>query len=184
MIYRRVKHNGVLGDPQLIVQIYTRTTQQYTDYDYSITSGYTDDLLYYDVRVEFSNGEQSDPDYAAFAYGEILARTKNSRKKVESLSILPSEFGIGAYPNPFNPTTSISVNLPRDSRVKVDVFGIHGQLITTLIDGFMTAGTHQTSWDSNTPGQTVSSGTYLVRMEATPDDGPPVVISRRIILLK
>ncbi len=44
------------------------------------------------------------------------------------------------YPNPFNPTTHIVFDLPEDGNVKVEIFNSLGEKVTTLYDGFMSAG--------------------------------------------
>jgi hypothetical protein len=71
------------------------------------------------------------------------------------------------YPNPFNPTTKITYSIPMDSKVKLEVFNITGQKVTTLFDGEKTAGTHSISWNAKTKsGNELASGTYFIRMQA------------------
>jgi hypothetical protein len=72
---------------------------------------------------------------------------------------MPTGFIIGnAYPNPFNPSTSIFVNLSTDSNVSVKVFNLNGQLIDILSQGQKDAGAHSFTWDaSNHP-----SGIYII----------------------
>ncbi len=65
------------------------------------------------------------------------------------------------YPNPFNPTTNITFELNNDQQVTLNVYNIHGQLITTLVDGHRSAGQHQVSFD----GAELSSGMYLYRLQ-------------------
>ncbi len=72
-----------------------------------------------------------------------------------------------AYPNPFNPTTTIAFSIPTDSRVTLDVFNIRGQKVRTLLDERMERGEHSVQWtgdDDN--GKPCSSGVYLYRMKA------------------
>ena len=64
------------------------------------------------------------------------------------------------YPNPFNPTTNISFSLPSRNRVKIEIFNILGQKITTLNDEEFGAGSHVVRW--NAIG--ASSGVYFCRM--------------------
>jgi hypothetical protein len=52
-------------------------------------------------------------------------------------------------PNPFNPTTTISFTLARNSKVSVDVYNVAGQKVDTLANGFMTAGGHSVVWDAS-----------------------------------
>ena len=74
---------------------------------------------------------------------------------VEEFVLLPS------YPNPFNSTTSISYQIPDASHVTLRIFDISGREVTTLINGTVKAGYHQTVWNANAP-----SGIYICRMEA------------------
>lgn len=71
------------------------------------------------------------------------------------------------YPNPFNHATHISFTLQQPSAVSLQVFNTHGQLVATLVEGIRPAGTYQTVWDGRDDrGQAVSSGTYIVRLDA------------------
>lgn len=68
------------------------------------------------------------------------------------------------YPNPFNPSTQITYTLPESVHVRLDVFSVNGQLVTTLQNGVQSAGTHSVTFDSrNFP---IASGVYLYRIEA------------------
>jgi len=65
-------------------------------------------------------------------------------------------------PNPFNPTTTISYQLPVNSRVRLAVYDLAGRLVAELVNSAVNAGVHQVTWDaSGTP-----SGIYFCRLEA------------------
>ncbi|MCK4655112.1 MAG: T9SS type A sorting domain-containing protein, partial [Candidatus Cloacimonetes bacterium] len=69
------------------------------------------------------------------------------------------------YPNPFNPETTISFDLPQDSKVKITIYNIKGQKIKTLLAGNLAKGTHSVVWngkDSN--NKAVSSGIYFYKL--------------------
>jgi hypothetical protein len=68
----------------------------------------------------------------------------------------------GNYPNPFNPVTEISFSVPSASHVRLEVFNISGQKVTTLVDREVCAGYHQVTWDASA----VASGVYFYRMQA------------------
>ncbi|MCB2213503.1 T9SS type A sorting domain-containing protein [bacterium] len=90
---------------------------------------------------------------------------------------LPTEFGIGSvYPNPFNPTTTVAVNLPETAQLNVSVYNVQGQLVETLADGFTNAGSHNLVFN----GANLPSGLYLVRA-TVPGQMDEV---RRVTLLK
>jgi hypothetical protein len=73
----------------------------------------------------------------------------------------------GAYPNPFNPSTTISYTLGETSAVQLDVFNFRGQHVRTLQTGNQTAGDHNVVWDGHDgQGQSVPSGMYLFRLRS------------------
>ena len=79
---------------------------------------------------------------------------------------LPERFGLGAnYPNPFNPSTMIPYRLPAAMHVRLEVFNLLGQRVSTLVDGERPAGSHTASWDAtDAAGEAVSAGVYLYRL--------------------
>ncbi len=81
---------------------------------------------------------------------------------------LPETFALhGNYPNPFNPSTIIRYDLPRNMSVKLVIYNTLGEKIRTLVDGTETAGFKYVLWDgTNEIGAHVASGVYLYRLEA------------------
>ena len=71
-----------------------------------------------------------------------------------------------AYPNPLNPETTIEFSVPADGHVKVDVYNTAGQLVSSLVDKNLSAGSYKTTWDAMTQNGQASSGVYFYRMEA------------------
>ncbi len=73
----------------------------------------------------------------------------------------------GNFPNPFNPETTISFDLPKAGEVSLCIYNVKGQLVKTLVSGQESAGNHQVTWngmdDNNRP---VSSGLYYYKMTA------------------
>jgi hypothetical protein len=73
-----------------------------------------------------------------------------------------------AYPNPFNPKTSIGYSLPENSHVTLRVYDLRGSLVTTLVDGQIEAGDHVAVWNGRgDSGRGVASGMYFARIEST-----------------
>lgn len=69
-------------------------------------------------------------------------------------------------PNPFNPVTVVSYDLPNAGDVKISVFNIIGQHITDLVNVYQEAGSYQVSWDGkDNTGASVASGVYFYRIK-------------------
>jgi hypothetical protein len=82
--------------------------------------------------------------------------------------VLPGVYYLAQnYPNPFNPTTTIRYDLPFNSNVKLEVFDIQGRIVTTLVDGKLSAGFRTVHWDgANRQGAEIASGVYFYRLKA------------------
>ena len=74
----------------------------------------------------------------------------------------PSEFVfLGAYPNPFNPATTLRFSLPVADLVELSVYDVSGRLVMELVDGWRDAGVHEVTFN----GSGLASGVYIYRME-------------------
>jgi hypothetical protein len=98
--------------------------------------------------------------------GDIPTFENNQLYMVSSLTEaipLPESFSLDrAYPNPFNPTTTLSFAIPVDSEVSLSIYNLQGREVARLINGNMDAGYHSIVWDANS----YSSGVYFVKMVA------------------
>ena len=77
----------------------------------------------------------------------------------------PDALILSAYPNPFNPSTTITYSLPEAAHVRLYVININGQLVRTLVNAPCETGNHQIIWDgADDNSQLVTSGVYLCRL--------------------
>jgi hypothetical protein len=74
----------------------------------------------------------------------------------------PSSFILSAYPNPFNPTTTIALTLPHIARARLAVYDLLGREVAVLHEGLLEAGEHAFAFD----GTMLPSGVYLARWQA------------------
>ena len=144
-----------------------------------------DALIYYTLDGE-------DPDEGSILYGEpfILDESVLLKARAYKVGYFPSEVLaaeytinpsniddpglpvpatklIAAYPNPFNPSTTISFSLAEPGEVSLDIYNTRGQKIRTLVKDRRDAGTHNVFWNGkNDEGKLVSSGIYFYRMKA------------------
>jgi predicted CXXCH cytochrome family protein len=89
---------------------------------------------------------------------------------------LPTAYSLNQnYPNPFNPATTISFNLPEQSRVKVTIYDALGNQIEVITNEVKNAGNHEIKWNASN----YASGVYLYKLEAN-----DFVQVRKMVLMK
>ena len=83
--------------------------------------------------------------------------------KGKSVKLIPTEYVMqDAYPNPFNPTTTIRFGLPVSSNVVLNIYNLSGQKVTQLVNSYCEAGFYDISWNATD----LSSGIYFCRIQA------------------
>jgi hypothetical protein len=103
-----------------------------------------------------------------FAREETMAKSHNNGIKK-----------ISNYPNPFNPSTKISFELPLSASVSVQVFDITGREVANLFNGSVKSGLHEFVFDASS----LSSGAYFYRIAANMN-GSTEVHTGRMLLVK
>ncbi|HMA62073.1 MAG TPA: T9SS type A sorting domain-containing protein, partial [bacterium] len=78
------------------------------------------------------------------------------------------------YPNPFNPITNISYEIPRSLNIKLEVFNVIGQNVATLVSGQREAGKYTVEWNAGN----LPSGIYMIRLKA----GQKISVDRALLL--
>jgi hypothetical protein len=74
-----------------------------------------------------------------------------------------SEFALmGAYPNPFNPTTTLRFDLAEATQVSLSVYNLSGSLVNTLVDGWRQPGSHEVTFDASG----LPTGVYFAHLAA------------------
>ena len=83
-------------------------------------------------------------------------------------TLIPDKYGLSQnYPNPFNPVTTITYDLPQDSRVTLTVYDILGNEVRTLVNDNLPAGQYRQKLDASD----MTSGIYFFRIDAHPKNG-------------
>ncbi len=96
--------------------------------------------------------------------------------ETESGGALPQSFALSAaYPNPFNPQTSLTLSLPEAATVSVEAFDLMGRHVARLYNGYQIAGQHQITFDASQ----LPSGTYVIRAL-----GARHIATQRVMLVK
>jgi hypothetical protein len=89
---------------------------------------------------------------------------------------VPTSFALHQnYPNPFNPETTISFDLLEAGFVELKIFTLLGQEVAALVDGEVSPGSHEVSFDASS----LASGVYLYRLTAG-----SFVETRKMVLMR
>ncbi len=139
------------GSNNLVHNVNVNTTLQI------MTAGILQPNTLYFWRVRASNGS---------TFGAFSA-TWNFRTMTSGITslggIIPTEFKLyNNYPNPFNPSTTIRFDIPKNTDVKIRVFDLTGKMVSELIDFSVPPGAYETSFNASI----LASGIYYYRFEA------------------
>jgi len=84
------------------------------------------------------------------------------------------------FPNPFNPSTTISFSLPKTSHLVLDVYDAQGCRIKRLVDSVKESGRHSVQWNGHNDNEGfVSSGVYFYKLTAGKKS-----ITKKMILMR
>jgi hypothetical protein len=110
-----------------------------------------------------------------------VAKVDLSLGNDENEDNLPTTYELAQnFPNPFNPSTMISVTLPRSGEMELVVFNSTGQQVKTLLAGVLAAGEHSVEWNgTDDTGRPVATGVYYYRLAAN-----DFVQTKKMMLLK
>ena len=87
----------------------------------------------------------------------------NALSSGKNIKVLPSEFVLhSAYPNPFNPSTTISFDLPETGHVSLIIYDLKGEIVEELLKESKVAGKYRYRW---TPDKKIASGLYLFELK-------------------
>ncbi len=117
-----------------------------------------------DVRFRFRLDSDSSLNGAGFFLDDFIIQ-----KQVpdDSSSVPRPVFAaeVEAWPNPFNPLTTVAFTAPAAGTVRLTIHDLQGRLVRTLVDEVLTAGAHQRPWDGCADdGSRCASGVYFARM--------------------
>ena len=105
---------------------------------------------------------------------EVLAATTNGYINIDM--DIPLTYSISsAYPNPFNPSTTISLDINTDAQVSISVYNTMGQLMDVLVNDKLSAGSYPFVWNA----QDAPSGLYFIKSEIN-----SALSTQKILLLK
>lgn len=106
---------------------------------------------------------QQDLIYMLNVYSLVIFRFDRESGTIDEVRPIPGSFSLSRnYPNPFNSSTTIRYDLPKQSHVEIEIFDIMGRSIKRLVSDNKSAGAYTVTWDA----KNVSSGIYFYRIKA------------------
>jgi len=119
-----------------------------------------------DVRFRFRLATDSSSNRDGFYLDNFKVRiTREENGNVSPVEVPTVTASVRAYPNPFNPQTTVNFTIPRDGQVTLAVFDVQGRLVRSLVSESLPAGKHQAVWNGQTDsGAMAGSGVYFARM--------------------
>ena len=164
--------NGYIGGVQMTLSHGTDFSMDLTDNAYIAeynTNGNTTTLIV--INPEDKNIFNSSGD---FIIDEVLVT--NSEEFINVARELPLSFTLSnAYPNPFNPTTSLTLDISDQSYASVKVFNLRGEVVGVLLNDMVDAGSYTMTWDATN----LSSGVYMIKAEANGQ-----IAAQKVMLVK
>ena len=123
-------------------------------------------VIGHDMEVVYS--QQGHNDSAIRSAIESALEEMRIATDVESEGVPVSTWRLSnAYPNPFNPQTTISYTVGNPSDVTLRIYDLRGRLVREVVSGYHEVGEYTVRWDGrNTAGERVASGVYLYRLES------------------
>ncbi|MBT5420662.1 MAG: T9SS type A sorting domain-containing protein [Candidatus Cloacimonetes bacterium] len=83
----------------------------------------------------------------------------------ENNNLIQKSYLLANYPNPFNPSTTISFSILEDSKVELSIFNLKGQNVNTIVNDNLQKGEHLFSWNGTDKlGEILSSGVYFYKL--------------------
>lgn len=171
-----------LGEPGIENLVFTGSVNNWS-YFSNNWSGYNDLSALADETIQLRIGLHSNdniPDGFGLMIDDITL-SDSTYTQAENEVIPTSNIIMYNYPNPFNPTTTISYNLAEDNNIELSIFNLKGQKVKQLVNGFFPAGQHSVVWNgTDQNNKPVSSGIYLYKLKA----GGRYNSIKKMILLK
>ena len=116
---------------------------------------------------EFSRYKPMDRIEFEMIYSNIMNQLRAGvDDKIESQIPETTTISSSNYPNPFNPSTMISFDVPKEANVKIAIYIIKGQKVRNLYEDFHTIGSYNVEWNGTDDiGRNVASGVYFYKIQ-------------------
>ncbi|MBD3351536.1 MAG: T9SS type A sorting domain-containing protein [Candidatus Lokiarchaeota archaeon] len=114
--------------------------------------------------------------YVTLTDRNLVLRIEHTHSNLETVADVPKTYRLEkAYPNPFNPRTTISYALPKPEKVHLAVYDVLGRQVSVLVNEQQPAGQYEVRFE----GKDLPSGVYIYKIKAG-----PFLESKRMVLMK
>jgi len=128
---------------------------------FDISGNYAPDQTYWSVEfIPVLNTAR----FATYGRGiwDFKVETATAINEKPKLTMIPSQFVLKNYPNPFNGSTRISYKINQSAKISLKIYDISGRMVKHLVDENKLPGQHSVMWNGrNDNGNVLSSGTYF-----------------------
>jgi hypothetical protein len=140
-------------------------------YDNELTGEIPDsicNLVENNCYIDISNNQLCPPYPSCIEYYVGEQDTTNCGQVSIIDETLPIAYNLyNAYPNPFNPVTTLQFDLPEEALVNITIYDMMGRIVSNLVSSQQNAGYKSIQWNAtNNIGQPVSAGVYLYKIQA------------------
>ena len=122
------------------------------------------DSVAYDLKISTKDVEEN---YTVFTLEPAFTVGDFDATSISDNEIILENYQLSHYPNPFNPSTTISFSVTQTSSfVTLEIYNLKGQKVKTLVNERLDSGLHSYTWHGNdNSGKAVSSGIYFYRLK-------------------
>jgi len=140
-----------------------------------VTNNFPEESFWASLQIE-----SNDPDEGMYVL-PIHMKVSSLTDLGDLTAEVPREFKLYQNsPNPFNPTTTITYNLPKQAKVELVIYNMLGQKVKTLVNGYQPAKQYKIRWDgTNEYGVKVASGIYIYQLRSDNN-----LATKKMILMK
>lgn len=176
-VYRKINY----GNWTLIAE--QTPASMYIDYDVQYGKPYSE-TYYYKVFAVSGDGTKVSENSTNIA--SIMGNGIANKSILQNQSLVPADFSVNIFPNPFNPQTTIKFGFPEKSMVNIEIYDLLGHKMNTLYHKKIDQGFHQIRWNGEDDmGNLVPSGNYLCRLSTfSLESEKQYVKKQKIILMK
>jgi hypothetical protein len=101
--------------------------------------------------------------YTAEQFGRLMIASESVPSEIQSAIPQSHKLSVSNYPNPFNPTTTITLLMDRSASVDLKVYDVSGRIVANLFQGTLETGAHQFQFS----GSNLPAGVYVYRAEVS-----------------